>query len=408
MLVHNRYVRAGGEDSVLETEKQVLLSHGHKIVEFLEDNKCIEGMSRTAAMAPLVWSVPQARRMAAFIDEHRPDLVHIHNLYYRIGPAIYYVCKQKGLPVVQTLHNFRMGCINARLSRNGIPCELCLDRRVRWPGILNRCFQDSMLKSGALTLAMDLHRSLGSWRRTVDVYIALTEFARIKHIAGGVPESKIVVKPNTLSSDPGVGSGDGGYCLFVGRLDSDKGIEVLLAGIDGLPQDTELWIVGTGPMSSLVEAACRRKPRVRWLGAQSRKEVLRLMQGAQLLLFPTLAYENCPVVVAEAFATGLPIVASDLGATRELVQDGFTGALFRVGSALELGAAATRLLADQPLLARMRRAARAEFERKFTPERCYADLMRIYEVATERNRDVLRRRPGWTESERRRACQFER
>jgi glycosyltransferase involved in cell wall biosynthesis len=384
MLVHNKYLHAGGEDSVFETEKQVLLAHGHKVVEFLEDNKRLKETNGIAAAAPLFWSVSQDRAISAFIDKHQPDLVHVHNLYYRIGPVLYYVCKRRRIPVVQTLHNFRTGCINARLSRGGVPCELCLNRRFRWPGISLACFQDSTLKSTALTVAMDLHGLLGTWRKQVDVYVALSEFAATKHIASGIPKSKIVIKPNSLSADPDIGTGDGRYCLFVGRLDRDKGIEVLLESVDALPPGTELRVVGMGPMSDMVEAACRRTPRLRWLGAQPREEVIRLMQGAQLLLFPTLAYENFPVVIAEAFATGLPIVASDLGAATELVQDGVTGALFQPGSAHHLAAAVTRLLGDPPLLARMRLAARAEYERKYTPERCYADLMRIYALAAER------------------------
>jgi len=386
MLVHNKYLRAGGEDSVYETEKQILLAHGHKVVEFLEDNQCLLGTKGIGAMAPLVWSRMQAQKIAGFIEEHRPDLVHAHNIYYRIGPVLYYICKRKRLPVVQTLHNFRLGCINARLSRSGEPCERCLNRRLRWPGMFRRCFQDSLAKSTALTLSMDLHRHLGTWKRRVDVYVALTEFARTKHIASGIPESKIVVKPNCLSGDPGVGAGGGGYCLFVGRLDRDKGVEVLLDSVDALPRDTELYVVGVGPATSLVEAACKRTPRVRWLGQKPMPEVFRLMQRAQLLLHPTLAYENFGLVVAEAFATGLPVVGSDLGATRELVRDGVTGALFKAGSAHDLAAAATRLLADPALLTRLRRAARAEYERNFTPERCYADLMRIYALAADRNR----------------------
>ena len=386
MLVHNKYIQPGGEDSVFETEKQVLLAHGHKVVEFLEENEHLVGTNGIAAAAPLFWSVAQGRAISAFIDKHQPDLVHVHNLYYRIGPVLYYVCKRKGLPVVQTLHNFRIGCINARLSRNGAPCERCLNRHFRWPGISMACFQGSILKSTALTVAMDLHGALGTWRRQVDVYVVLSEFAATKHIASGIPRSKIVIKPNSLSANPDIGAGDGRYCLFVGRLDRDKGIEVLLDSVDALPPGTELRVVGIGPMADLVEAACRQRPRLRWLGAQPREEVIRLMQGAQLLLFPTLAYENFPVVIAEAFATGLPIVASDLGATRELVQDGVTGALFQAGSAHHLAAAVARLLGDPTLLARMRRAARAEYERKYTPDRCYAHLMRIYALAAERNR----------------------
>ena len=388
MLVHNRYVRAGGEDSVFETEKLVLLAHGHNVVEFLEDNRRLKDTGRIGALVPLIWSNAQGRRIAAFIEKERPDLVHAHNLYYRIGPVLYSVCKRKRLPVVQSLHNFRTGCINARLSRNGVSCEHCLNRRLRWPGMFKRCFQDSLLKSTALTLAMDMHRLLGTWRRQVDVFVALSEFARTRHIVCGIPEFLTVVKSNCLSADPGMGTGDGGYCLFVGRLDRDKGVEVLLDSVASLPPGTELQVVGMGPMSGLVEAACRQTPRVRWLGQQPRQEVFRLMQRAQLLLFPTLAYENFPVIIAEAYATGLPVVGSDLGATRELVQDGVTGALFPAGSSHDLAAAVTRLLADPPLLARMRRAARAEYERKYTPERCYADLMRIYALAAERNSAV--------------------
>jgi glycosyltransferase involved in cell wall biosynthesis len=218
----------------------------------------------------------------------------------------------------------------------------------------------------------------------IDVYITLSEFARQKFIEGGLPSEKIVVKPNFIDPDPGPGEGRGGYALFVGRLSAEKGVETLLAAWEQLERQTPLRIVGEGPLSDQVAEAARKLPNVDWLGRQPSEKVLALMKDAQILLFPSVCNENSPLVIAEAYAAGLPVIASDLGVMSSMIDHGRTGLLFRPGDSQNLAAQVEQALCCPASLARMRPKVRAEFEAKYTAERNYEMLMDIYGSAIAR------------------------
>lgn len=240
------------------------------------------------------------------------------------------------------------------------------------------------MASGVVAAMLTTHRALGTWARGVDVYIALTEFARRKFMEGGLPAEKIVVKPNFVHPDPGPGEGKGGYALFVGRLSPEKGVRTLLRAwerLKGIP----LKIVGDGPLQAEMEDLVRGGglEGVEMLGRRPREEVLGLMREAGVLVFPSECYENFPMTVAEAFACGLPVVASRLGAMAGIVEDGRTGLLFAPGDAEDLAAKVAWLFSHPEELARMRREARAEYEAKYTAERNYQLLMEIYGQALE-------------------------
>jgi glycosyltransferase involved in cell wall biosynthesis len=213
----------------------------------------------------------------------------------------------------------------------------------------------------------------------VDVYIALTEFAQQKFIQGGLPVEKIVVKPNFVYPAPSPGEGQGGYALFVGRLSPEKGIDTLLAAWERLGRKVPLKIVGDGPLALQVDKAAQQVPGVEWLGRLPKTQVLALMKNAQILLFPSLWYEGFPMVIAEAFAVGLPVVASELGSMSSLITPGHTGLHFHPGNPEDLATKVEWVLTHPAELNQMRREARAEFEAKYTAEQNYQMLMAIYE-----------------------------
>ncbi len=380
LIVHNRYRRPGGEDTVVATETALLRSRGHAVELLLESNDALGQRPGARQALEVVWSRRSIRSIREMIRQFRPDVVHCHNIFYRISPAIFWTCRRMGVPVVQTLHNFRLGCANARLSRHGQPCERCLTSFLGgWNATQHRCFQDSALKSLALTATVGVHRRLGTFSRGVQFFIALCRFARGKHILCGLPPEKLLVKPNCVHPDPGCGEGSGGYSLFAGRLEPDKGLRVLLDAAARVP--IPVWIAGQGPLEAEVRAAERRLPNLRYLGALPRDQVLAHMKRARLLLFPSLAYENFPMTIAEAFSVGLPVIASDQGAAGEIVRDGVTGRHFATGSGSAL-AAAVQELCDQPQqVDRMRAAARAEYESLYSGEASYRALLEIYRSA---------------------------
>jgi glycosyltransferase involved in cell wall biosynthesis len=246
-------------------------------------------------------------------------------------------------------------------------------------GIKHGCYRNSRLATVGVVAMLTVHRTMRTWSKTVNQYITLSEFARQKLIEGGLPAAKIIVKPNFVNPDPGVGNGEGNYALYVGRLSVEKGLDILLDAWQELNAVLPLKIVGEGPLVPQVNAATRQLSRVEWLGRLEQSEVHRLMKSAKLLIFPSKWYETFGRVAIEAFACGTPVIAANLGAIAELIDPGHTGLLFQPGNSADLVSKVLWLMAHPELMANMRRLARAEFEAKYTAARNYQQLMEIYQ-----------------------------
>lgn len=377
LFVHTRYTQPGGEDVVFAAEAALLRSRGHEVVTWEENNAELMGVNALRAAAETVWSVRAQRRLRALLRDVRPDVVHFHNTFLRMSPAVYPTCREADVPVIQTLHNFRIVCPGSLLMRRGKPCEDCLGRTLPWPGIRHGCWQGSPARSAVVAAMIGVHRLVGSWD-FVDVYVALTEFARAKFVEGGLPADRIVVKPNFVDPDPGPRDrAPGSFALFVGRLSPEKGVVTLLEAwtrFAGIP----LRIVGSGPLLEEVRRRADGMPDVEVMGPLDRDRVLAAMKRTRFLVFPSECYENFPLAIAEAFACGLPVVASRLGAMAELVEDGRTGLLFEPGNPDDLAAKVDWAWTHPERMAEMGREARREYERQYTAERNYETLMDIY------------------------------
>lgn len=365
-----------------QAERELLTGHGHEVDLLEAGNSDIVGLAaRVKAAAGTIYSPEAKKRVAASIDAFHPDVVHVHNFFPLLSPSIYYACREAGVPVVQTLHNYRLICPNALLLRSGRPCEDCVGRKFAWPGVLHGCYRGSPLGTATVAAMASTHRWLGTWHKRVDSFIALSEFAKSKLAGGGLPVQKITVKPNFLT-DPGTPpSNRGKFALFVGRLSLEKGIATLLSVWERLGGAIPLKIAGDGPLKEKV-AACSAKGQIEYLGSLRREEILGLMSDASLLIFPSLCYENFPLVMVEAFAHGLPVIASQLGAMGEIIKHGRTGLHFRPGDAEDLAAKVEWAWTHPAEMENMGRAARAEYEAKYTPERNYQMLMNIYDRVT--------------------------
>ncbi|MBW3660107.1 MAG: glycosyltransferase family 4 protein [Gemmatimonadetes bacterium] len=384
-VVHERYIQPGGEDRAFESETALLESRGHDVVRYEQRNDQIPEMGRLSLAARAHWNARANRRLRRLLHEERPDVVHFHNTFPILGPSAYWAAKSEGLPVVQTLHNYRLLCPNAQLYRDGGPCEDCVGRRFAWPSILHSCYHHGRLATGVVASTFALHRGLGTFSRKVDRYVALTEFGRRKFVEGGLPPESVRVKPNFLDEDPGMGRGGGGYALFVGRLSEEKGVRTLVEAWERLRGRIPLKVVGDGPESPRVASAAERIDGIEWLGRRPREEVLERMREARLLVFPSVWYEGLPFVIVEAFAAGLPVVASDLGGMSEIIRHGETGWLVPAGDPAALAKAVESAAADPEALQRVRRAGRAEFDSKYTATINYERLMAIYaEVVARR------------------------
>jgi glycosyltransferase involved in cell wall biosynthesis len=388
LVLHNHYQHAGGEDVAVANESDLLATRGHEVKVYTVSNTVV----RTAwDKARVAWQVPYStasrRQVAEEIDRFRPDVVHVHNFFPLLTPSVYDACHAAGVSVVQSLHNYRLLCLNALFFRQGRVCEDCLGKVVPWPGLVHACYRQSRAASGAMAAMQTMNRFRQTWSKKVDLYIALTEFARKKFMQGGLPGPKIVVKPNFVRSDPGPGTGRGQYALFVGRLSPEKGLNTLLTAWESLNGQIPLKIVGDGPLADHVDTARRKTPGVERLGACPRERVIALMKDAWVLLFPSLCYEGFPMVIGEAYAAGLPVVATNLGSMSLLIDHRRTGLHVRPNDPADLAAKLLWLRARPEERNQMSRGARLEFERKYTAERNYESLMEIYAVATNRSRD---------------------
>jgi glycosyltransferase involved in cell wall biosynthesis len=386
LAVHNRYQRPGGEDQVLVDETALLEARGQHVVRCEVHNDQVGHMNRLALAKDTVWNASAYRELGALIRRERPDVAHFHNTLPLVSPAGYYAARAEGVPVIQTLHNYRLLCPVALFFRDGRVCEDCMGKAVPWPGVVHACYRGSRAASGVVATMLTLHRAIRTYTEVVDVYVALTEFARNKFIEGGLPAGKIVVKPNFVAPDPGPGQGGGGYALFVGRLAPEKGTGTMLDAWDRLGTGFPLKIVGDGPLKDRVAGAAAGRSNVEWLGHRPVADVHALMRRADMLVFPSEWYETFGRVAVEAFAAGTPVIAANIGAVAELVEHGRTGLEFRPGDPEDLVTQVEWALSHPAELRRMRDEVRAEFEAKYTAERNYRALMEIYQAARERKK----------------------
>lgn len=374
LVVHNAYQQRGGEDAVVADEMSLLRNHGNNVELFSRHNDEVEGANRLLLAAETIWSTRSARKLDDNLTIRRPDVIHVHNTWPLISPSIYWKATQLGIPIVQTLHNFRLNCPQAMFLRNNQICEDCLGH-LPWRGVLRSCYRHSTAQSAVLATMLVTHRALGTWQDKVTRYIALNHFCRNKFIEGGLPAGKIVVKPNFVDFAPPKETPRNGF-LFVGRLSPEKGVRVAVDAVRSIP-GCELRVAGSGPEQSILSDHSG----ITALGMLDAEAIRQEMQSAVALVLPSLWYENFPRTLVEALACGLPIIASRLGAMAELVDDGVTGLLFEPGNPAALAEKIIWAMAHTAEMAQMGRQARICYEQSYTAEQNYTQLMAIYQEA---------------------------
>ena len=383
IVCHNFYQRPGGEDQVFADETALLEQHGHGVVRFTVHNDDIEGAGRLALIGRTLWNRAVHARLADVVRTEKAQLVHFHNTFPLMSTAAYYAARANGAAVVQTLHNYRLFCPAGVLYRDGKVCENCRGKALPWPGVTRGCYRGSRSATAVAAGMLSIHLAIGSFHNGVDAYVALSRFARDKCIEGGLPAERVVVKPNFVSPDPGVGRGDGGYAVFVGRLEPEKGVETLIDAWRRHMRGVRLKIVGHGPLAGEVQRAVAECEDIEWLGRLPQKEVHEAIGRASFLVIPSQWYEGFPKTLLEAYAKGTPALASRIGSLAELVDHGKTGLHFEPGDADDLAAKAKQMLSDPLGLLCMRANARREFETKYTASRNYEMLREVYEQALE-------------------------
>ncbi|MFB3922527.1 MAG: glycosyltransferase [Terriglobia bacterium] len=390
LLIHNYYQEPGGEDVVFAQERELLTRFGNVVSTYVRNNREIRTQSarqRATLAWNVIWADDAKRDVLRLIHEDRPDVVHAHNTFTQISPSIYEACRESGVPLVQSLHNFRLLCPSANFFRSGHVCQEC-PRDGLWRSLLYGCYRQSHAATAAVVAMLAVHRRRHTWQEKVDGYIALSDFARRAFIQGGIPEAKLHIKPNFVYPDPRPRSGGGDYALFIGRLSPEKGIRTLAEAWGRLNERRiPLRVVGGGPLHAELQSALasRGLDQVRLCGHLSREKTTEALQRARFLVLPSECFENFPLVIAEAFACGKPVICSRLGSMQELVTDGQTGLHFSPGDPEDLAAKVEWAWSHPRTLHEMGRAARREYEANYTAEKNYETLMNIYRKVHSRN-----------------------
>lgn len=387
LFIHNHYRTSApsGEDAVARNERAMLEENGMAVTSFEKFNDDIDDSSLVKKFRlglNYAWSQRTYDELKLLLKKVKPDIAHIHSVYPQISPSAYDACQESGVPVVHTLHNFRYFCPGALLLRDGKPCEECLGR-LPLNALRYRCYRGSFPATASLVWMICYNNWRGAFAKLVNRYVALTEFAASRLIAGGLPADRIEVKPNFLPVVPSVNQKREKYAVYVGRFTQEKGVSTLIAAwsyVSGLP----LKIIGDGVLRDELEQQTRMAGiEVVFMGALPQKEVLEIVSSAYLQVVPSECYEGFPMVILEAYACATPVVASRIGSLAEVVIDGYTGLHFEPGNPRELADKVNLLVANPEFATRMGARAREIFLKKYTREQNFKSLMGIYQRARD-------------------------
>ena len=375
LVVHNRYHYRGGEDTVVDAEVSLLRSHGHDVLIYSRDNHELQAMSRRAAAMGVLWSRRTVSDIRTLQKDFQPDLIHSHNTFPLISPSLYAIAHALRIPVVQTLHNFRLLCPQAMLLRDGVSCEACVGH-LPWRAVVHRCYRQSFPQSAITATMIFMHRLRGTWVHQVSRYIVLNQLCRDKFVQGGLPFERMRIKPNFVQAqgEPEWTGRCGG--LFIGRLSPEKGLHTLALAMQQL-SSIQIDVFGNGPLQSLVEGT----PGLHYRGYHDAATLQQRLRRAAYLVMPSTGVESFGLAAIEAFACGTPVIASRHGGLMEIVVHGKTGLLVQPGDADALANAIAYAEAHPDRMLAMGRAAHDTYLRCYTPETNYVLLMRIYREA---------------------------
>jgi glycosyltransferase involved in cell wall biosynthesis len=404
LQIHNRSLRPGGErnpdpkaggaEAVIENDRVMLLESGHQVDQFIVDNsETLRRTSRLRSGLDSIWNRSVGTELQNTLAAFKPDVVHVHTPFPLVSPLVFRVAARRGAATVATAHSFRYSCVQANLYRGGQLCELCVGRRLKTPGVIHRCYHDSLLASAALTTSLAVHRSLGTFQRDVDGWI--TPSAVLKHslTREGIPASRITVRPHAVK-DPGVGAQRSDHALYLGRLEPVKGVKVLLQAWEAMTDPPKLVILGEGSLRDDVEESAARHPAIEFRGWADQETVRAEVAAARFMILPSEWYEaGVPVAAVQAFAAGTPVIASDVGNFSESIRPGVNGFLFRCGDPESLAAAVRVGWERSASWPELHLGARQTYVDHHSQERSRDTLLMVYEEVLTR-RAAARTQPA--------------
>ncbi len=391
LFIHNRYRQPGGEDTAVDLEMQLLQQRGHEVQLLRFDNETKAGiLAAVEAAIQTVYNKSSADAVKEAILSFQPQVIHVHNFFFKASPSVFYAAHQMSIPVVMTLHNYRLICCNGLLLRAGKPCELCTRQAFPFSGIRYRCYRQSVTGSAVVTAMAGIHKKAGTWKNRINRFIVLNEFAKNKllHSSLQLPESAFLVKPNFVH-DTGTGASNReSFYLFAGRMAKEKGVTVVARAFAEL-KHIRLIIAGTGPDEEALKTEYRQYPNINFIGTQSRAAIIELMKKSRALVFPSVWYEGLPFVILEAFSTGTPVLASAIGSMAEMIRDGYNGWLFAAGDTEDLKKKVLLFESDPTGSATLYTNARQSWLDRYQPDIHYNIIIKLYEDLAVGNRKKI-------------------
>lgn len=385
LMVHNYYQIGGGEHTVFENEVAMLRKNGHKVITYTRSNDELKKSKWKLLMTPFstIWSWKTYREVREIIKKESIEIVHCHNTFPLISPSVYYAARSRKVPVVQTIHNFRLLCPNGIFHRNKHICEDCRKYQSFRPALKHKCYRDSWIQTAVAVVMLVFHRGIGTYKRIN--YIFLTDFNRSKfQRIIDINGENIFIKPNFVEQPQITREKAANHkivLVFAGRLEENKGIDFLLRAWKSLPLQYELHIYGDGALKTAVESVVREQSNIKYFGFMPQKSIFEDLVKAQAMIFPSRLYEGFPMTIAESFSLGVPVVATDIGNHADLVKWSNAGVLFPYGDESQFRRAIDEVIFNNE---RYSQYAKAYYTTYLTPNESYKCLSRIYgEVSSE-------------------------
>ena len=379
LMAHNYYQVPGGEDTVFHNEVNMLEKNGHKVIKYTRHNDEIKGgvLSKLKLGIDTIFSFKTYKEVKKLIDENDIDVVHVHNTLPLISPSIYYAARSKKVPVVQTIHNFRLLCPGATFTRNGEICEDCVSKGLE-QSLKHKCYRGSLAQTFIMYAMLKFHRIIGTYNKLN--YITLTEFNKSKLLSLVKDESKIYVKPNFVEKRDKVETVLEDYFVYIGRLDEIKGINFLIEAWKEIDENIDLYVIGTGPEEEKVKKFIEENniKNIKLLGFMQREEAFEIIQKSRAIIVPSKWYEGFPMTIAESFSLGIPVIGSKVGNIQSIIGDKYNGVLFNLNNREELKDVVENIFYNKQKNKLLGENAYKEFKVKYTDIENYKNLKEIY------------------------------
>ncbi|MCC6588025.1 MAG: glycosyltransferase family 4 protein [Bryobacterales bacterium] len=392
LICHNYYTMTSGEDIVIRADINLLRAAGYEVAEYARNNTEIQSynaLQYIACASDTIYSRRTVREIKQVVEKERPDVALVQNVFPLISPSIYYALRQLQVPVIQLVYNYRLVCPNATLYTQGRVCERCVHGNYLH-AVRYRCFRNSIGVSALYAGSLALHRHLGDMKKAISAYIVPDNFLKRKLVEAGYPVQQMFTMHNPFDVSqysPSYTHAD--YFLFAGRIVNEKGIFTALRAFEMMPQ-ARLVVVGGGEAENAARlyAAERKLSNVTFMGPRYGPDLLPVVAGARAVLIPSQWYDNCPVILQQAFACGKPVIASDIDGLAEAVTHLSNGLLFSTGDAADLAAQIQRLINDEDLRTSLGRNARRVAEEEFTSERRVEGLRDVIAFVSDKKMRV--------------------